>query len=192
MVFNEKCDSTHNVTALSIFSAVSSGLLFLFTVPLNGIILLCLTKNVISNKAKYKLFFYKIIINIAIADLMKGLFADGSAFVWHLRETYGVGKDHKEIDVPFVHVSIFVTDGVALVSMAILSLERILALLTPHFQFSKCTQMIILLASWPVSVCIFLPYIFVGFLTELVIFFACTNSIAVVSLVLLTVIYRIK
>ena len=191
-MFKESCDSTHTMTSLSIVSAVVCGLFLTMTVPLNGVILWCLCKNVSSNKAKYKLFFYKIIINVAIADLMKGLFADTSALVWHIRETLGVGNRHKELDVPFVHVSMFVTDGVALVSMVVLSFERIMALVAPHRQFKRRTQLIILLASWPISVCILLPYISVGFLTELIIFFSCTNSVAVVSLILLTTIYRIK
>ena len=191
-MFEETCDSTHTMTLLSIVSASICGLFLLLTVPLNGVILLCLCKNVSSNKAKYKLFFYKIIINIAVADLMKGLFADTSGLVWHIRETLGSGDRFKKIDVPFVHVSMFVTDGVALVSMAVLSFERIIALLLPHYKFSRVTQIVILLSSWPISVCILLPYMAVGFLTELVIFFSCTNSIAVVSLMLLTTIYRIK
>ena len=120
------------------------------------------------------------------------MFADTSSLVWHIREGLGVGDRYKSLDVPFVHVSMFVTDGVALVSMAVLSFERILALLLPHRQFSRRTQIIILLASWPISVSIFLPYMTVGFLDELIIFFSCTNSIAVTSLILLTAIYRTK
>lgn len=191
-MFQETCDSTHSMTSLSIISAIFCGLFLLLTVPLNGIILWCLFKNVSSNKAKYKLFFYKIIINVALADLMKGLFAETSAVVWHIREALGVGDRYKEVDVPFVHVSMFVTDGVALVSMVVLSFERIMALVAPHRQFKRRTQLIILLTSWPISVCILLPYMGVGFLTELIIFFSCTNSVAVVSLILLTTIYRIK
>ena len=70
-MFEEKCDTTHGMTALSITSASVCGLLLVLTVPFNGLILVCLCKNVASNRAKYKLFFYKIIINIALADLAK-------------------------------------------------------------------------------------------------------------------------
>ena len=180
------------MTELSIFTASTSGLLLIATVPLNGLILMCLLKEVMSNKAKYKMFFYKIIINIAIADLLKGLFADTSSLVWHTREAMGIGETYISVDVPFVHISLFITDGVALVSMAVLSMERIAALLVPTFQFKKTTQILILMVSWPVSVFILLPYKEVGYLVELIIFFACTNSVAVISLVLLTTIYRIK
>jgi len=191
-MLRSKCDSTHNITELSIFSASASGFLLITTIPLNGLMLLCLVREVMSNKVKYKMFFYKIIINIAIADLLKGVFADTSALVWHVKESCGIGESYKDIDVPFVHVSLFITDGVALVSMAILSTERILALLSPMFYVTKFTQILILMASWPLSVFILLPYTTVGFLVELIIFFACTNSIAVISLVLLTAIYRTK
>ena len=187
----EACSSTHNMTALSTFSAVTSAVLMIGTIPLNALIIYCISRR----KEKRMLFFYKLLLNIAVADLIKGLLSDTVSVAWHAHEALGIGHTWKS-GVPLVHLTLFIPDGVALVSMTILSVDRIFALLAPYQSFrgyfKARTENFIVFCTYPISVLITTPYFIHNYIKQLVIFFACTHSIAVTSLVTLTLIYRHK
>ena len=183
---DNRCGTTHNVTALSVFSATSSGIMMLFTIPLNAVIVYCILKE---RKRRFKSLFYKLLLNIAVADLLTGLIVDPTTVNAISKEA--LREKLKTYEVYFVHLSLFFTDAVALITMTILSIERILALILPikhHQGMKKKYENLLVFATWPTSFALVAPYFRLNFIKELLVFstidvVACTISLVVTTLI---------
>ena len=191
---HEVCGTFHNITELSIFSATSSAILGAATAFINWPIFYCITKAKFCSDPKYRVFFYKLLINIAFADLLKGIIGGASSVVYHTKEALHI-TEQVDIDAPIVHVSLLITDAVALVSITILSIDRIIALLLPikyRTGFSTFTENLAVLSIWPLAVAIVAPYFKTNYIKELAIFAGIAITIAVSSLIVLTYAFKKK
>ena len=65
---DERCGSTNNNTALNVFSASSTSFLMLLSIPINALVVFVLIKD--RKQKRYKSLFYKLLLNITIADLL--------------------------------------------------------------------------------------------------------------------------
>lgn len=191
---HEVCGTFHNITELSIFSVASSATLGAATGFMNWPIFYCITKAKFYSDPKYRVFFYKLLINIAFADLLKGIIGGASSVVYHIKEAlHNIQQVH--IDAPIVHLSLLITDAAALVSITILSIDRIIALLFPikyRTGFSTVTQNLIVLSIWPLAMAIVVPYFKTNYIKELAIFAGIAITIAVSSLIILTYAFKKK
>ena len=185
---DERCGTTHNYTALSIFSSSSSGALMLLTIPLNSIIIYTILKE--RNK-KYSSLFYKLLLNIAVADLLTGLIADPSAVNALTKEAMRIKL--KLVEVYIIHVSLFFTDAVALLTLSILSIDRIIALVYPtkHYKgVSKRAGLAIVLGVWPSAFLLVVPYFKINFIRQLLVFSTVNIVVTILSLIFTTITYK--
>ncbi|XP_066921937.1 5-hydroxytryptamine receptor 2A-like [Clytia hemisphaerica] len=187
---DERCGTTHNYTALSIFSSTSSGVMMIFTIPLNAVIIYSLIKE---QKKKYKSLFYKLLLNIAIADLLTGLIADPTAVNALTKEA--MRETLTKFEVYIIHLSLFFTDAVALLTLSILSVDRIIAIMFPikhHKGIKKSKKVLLVLSAWVFGVVLVLPYFKVNFIRQLLIFSTVNIVVTILSLIVTTLTYRHK
>ena len=187
---DERCGTTHNYTALSIFSSSSSGVMMLFTIPLNAVIIYSLIKE---RKKKYKSLFYKLLLNIAIADLLTGLIADPTAVNALTKEA--MREKLTKFEVYIIHLSLFFTDAVALLTLSILSVDRIIAIMFPikhHKGIKKSNKILLVLSAWIFGIALVLPYFKVNFIRQLLIFSTVNIVVTILSLIVTTLTYRHK
>ena len=78
-----KCNGTHTITGIALFTTAASGFLLVSEVSIN-ILLILLVQRV----GKTSMNFYALIMNIAVADLLTGLVSCGnSGYQTHLLDT---------------------------------------------------------------------------------------------------------
>jgi len=187
---DERCRTTHTITALSVSSAVTVGTIMLFAIPLNSVIIYCLVKD---RKKKYKSLFYKLLLNIAIADLLTGLIPCPTAMNFLINEIQG--KKFTIYVAYITQISVFFTDSVALLTLTILSLERIAALvytIKHHKGVTKRAELILLLIVWPLGMVLVLPFFYFNFIRQLLVYSSVVIGITIISLVVTVIIYRKK
>ena len=185
---NEECDTTNNITSLSNFSAIFSGALMLPTIPLNLVLIYVIVKH---QNSKSRGFFYKVLLNIAFADLLTGIIADPSSVNFHiketLRETITLG------DTYLKHLSLFITDAIALITMTLLSFDRIVALIYPikyHNGMKKWKENMLVGMIYPTAILLAVPYFKINFIRQLAVFTTINISVAIISLIVTAVIFK--
>ena len=187
---DQQCGTTNNMTGLSLFTSTTSGVLMLLTIPLNSIIIYCLVNE---RKKKYKSLLYKLLLNIAMADLMTGLVPDPFLVNSVTKEALKIKLSLFEIYG--IHLSLLYTDAVALLTLAVLSIERFIALVFPVVHAGgvrKRNEIILVVSVWLLAVLIVLPYLKIQFIRQLLIFSSVNIVFAVVSLIITTVTYKYK
>ena len=185
-----RCGTVTNSTALSVVSTAAAGVFMVFTVPLNAVIIYSLVKE---HRKKYKSLFYKLLFNIAMADLLTGLIADPSAVNSTTKEA--LRQKIRLTDIYFIHVSLFFTDAVALLTLTVLSIERIIALVFPikhHNGIRKRTENLLVISVWPLAMLLILPYFQIKFIRQLLVFSSINIIFTVLSLIVTTITYRYK
>ena len=188
---DKKCGTTNNYTALVISSASVTSILMLLTIPLNSLIVFVLIKD--RKQKRYKSLFYKLLLNIAIADLLTGLVADPNVVNTFAKETLHIKITIIEIYI--VQLSIFVTDGVALCTLTLLSIDRIIAIVSPikHFQGTRqITRNVLVTSTWIFGICLVLPWFKIGYIRQLFLYCIISITVTALSLIVAIVIYRVK
>ena len=188
---NERCGTTHDIKGLSIFSAITTSLSMIFTIPLNALIVFVLVKD--RKQKLYKSLFYKLLLNIAIADLLTGLVTDTISVAAIIKEL--IVAHLSDMEIYFAHLSLFFTDAVALCSLTLLSVDRTIAIVTPikHFQGVRRVAKHALIAStWIVGFCLVLPYFELDFIRQLLFFSSINIGVAILSLLVTIVMYKLK
>ena len=185
------CNSTVNtIMPLSLFSASTAAIMSIVTIPTAGIIVLTIINN---SKRRCKGLFYKLLLNIAIADLLTGIIVDVASMNFHIKEALRVRIS--DLDTYCLHVPLFVTDAVALVTTAILSADRIIALIKP-FRYRQglppLPKHALTILPWPVAILIAVPYFYVGFIRQLALFALFAILLPVASLFSTLIIYKYK
>lgn len=185
---NELCGSIANLYPLSVFTAVYSGLLLVCTVPLNYLLLY----SILHGRTRGCLnLFYKLILNIASADLLTGLIGDTASVYFHIKEAQG--KEISPSELHLLHLTLFIFDAVALTTLTLLSIDRLVALLLPikyHTGIGHNGARWIVGLVWPFSFLSAAPYFKIYFIRQLALFSSLSILFAVVSLVVTLVIYR--
>ena len=186
-----RCGASHNIKALSIFSAISTSILMLLSIPLNALIVFVLIKD--RKQKRYNSLFYKLLLNIAIADLLTGLVTDPISVTAIIKEV--MVANLSDMEIYFAHLSLFFTDAVALCTLTLLSIDRTIAIVSPikHFQGVRPVAKHVLIAStWVIGFCLVLPYFDLGFIRQLMFFSSINIGVAILSLLVTIVMYKLK
>ena len=152
-----RCTQMQIRVGLAIFSVVVTLLFLVTAAPLNAIIINCLWTQ---RHKKFKGTFYWLLLNIAVADLLKVTVTAPVYFEVNLKKAMMMGLG--DVENYMLHLSLFFTDAVALLSVILLSIDRITAMLYPiqhhNGAISKVENKLVALA-WTLSLFLTLPYI---------------------------------
>lgn len=181
MGFAEKvdkiCGSVSSFRELSYFVASWSVFLVLTTCAANALILLALKKH----RHLMSRNFYIIIANIAIADLLNGLVVAPLSTSFHLKEALGPDVVIiQPVEQSVMTYLFFLTNGVSVLSMAVLSIDRMGVLLNPFFYYAhlkRTTMLAVLLTAWIVMSLLPVVYLRVGYIRFLAIFASSTVAL---------------
>ena len=171
---------------MAFFTAAASTALAVSTTLSHTLILHAIIKD---RKKKFKLFFYKLLLNISVADLLCGLFNDPYSVAYHTQE----GLLHKPINLRVFHVSMYLLGSVPLFTIVMLAFDRILTLMkTSRYRngLQGRKSWSVLLAIWLLSTLQILAYFELGFIPYLVVFAASNIAIAVLAMLITYLIYR--
>lgn len=183
-----ECGVTHDVKALSFFTAGVCGLLVIFTVTLNSLILFTIGRN---HRKTFKPVFFRAIFNIALADLFTGLVVDTLSLNYVVKE--GLGLSFTKAEKQLSHVSFFIFSGVSVLTMGLVSIERLWALVRPlnHFKgMQMWKSVVILIGTWVAAISISMSYFKVGFIKCLVVFACSTVILSVVLMIATIIVYQ--
>lgn len=183
-----QCGAIHHLPALSIFTTVATGLLIIATVGLNALVLFTIIRN---KSNTFKPVFFRAVFNIALADLFTGLIVDTLCFNFVLKESLGLQLS--AIEQKLSHLSFFIFSGVAVVTVGLLSVERLWALIKPfnHLKGLKAWQSVLIAsATWVISIGLSLAYLKVGFIRCLVVFSSTTVVCSFVLMIVMLVVYE--
>ena len=180
------CGGLNTEAGISFFTATASAVLSLGTVTLHAFILLSIIRDW---KKKLDYFFYKLLLNISLADFLCGLALDPYATIFHIQE--GTHSVHLEIKV--IHVMLFLLGSVPLASLIFLCVDRVLTLLRP-LSYRKGLQgwrsWIAVLSTWVISMIQIMAYFDLGYIAYLVIFASVNIAGASIAMITTSVIYR--
>ena len=191
---HETCGTFHELRELSIFTGATAGLIGILIILVNCPILLGVIKAVLRQEKKFQHLFYKLLICITFSDFLKGLLAAPATVSFCIRELRQEDSN-QNLDGLILHLTLLIPDAAALVTMAYLSFDRLLPLYIPDtyvFGLKKKERKAALLCVWPLAIIITIPYWFVNYIKELLIYGGIAISIALISLILLIVSFNRK
>jgi len=185
-----RCAQMQIRVGLAIFSVVITLLFLIAAAPLNAVIINCIWTQ---RHQKFKGTFYWLLLNIAVADLLK---ATITALVYiEVNVKKAMMLQMGAVENYMMHLSLFYTDAVALLSVILLNIDRITAMLYPiqhhNGAIAKVENKLMALA-WILSLFVTLPYIFFGFISHLLFFSLTVIGAAALSLLLTTTLYKYK
>ncbi|XP_057296854.1 uncharacterized protein LOC130625770 [Hydractinia symbiolongicarpus] len=182
------CSNNHGKTVLSYFSVTISAVLLVTTATLNALILLVFIRN---KKLLQKSVFYKLLLNITIADFLTAIVSDTVSVYGHVKEAL-----HKAIlqpDIYITHFGLFAINGVSILTMSLLCIDRIVALLKP-LKYRKGLNVwqssLMISSTWILSNLLVIPYFKIGYIRYLAIFSYFTVVITALSLVFAAMVYK--
>ena len=184
----DQCGGTHHLPALSVFTSVVSGFLILSTVLLNSLILFTILRN---KSNAFKPVFFRAVFNIALADLFTGLVVDSLCFNFVLKEALGIELSKSETTLS--HVSFFIFSGVAVITVGLMSVERLWALMKPfnHLKGQQVWQSALIGAcTWILSIGLSMAYFKVGYIKCLVVFASTTVVCSFVLMIVMLLVYE--
>ena len=191
---NETCGTFHELRELSIFTGASASLIGILIILVNFPILLGVIKAVRQHEKKFQHFFYKLLICITFSDFSKGLLAAPATVSFCIRELQHKNSN-QDLDGLILHLTLLIPDAAALVTMTYLSFDRLLPLYFPNkyvFGLRKKERKIVLLCIWPIAIIIIIPYCFINYIKELLIYGGIAITVALTSLILLIVSFQRK
>ncbi len=182
------CGSVNKITSLSYFTASLSGCLAIGTITLHAIIILSIIKD---RRKKFQHFFYKLLPNISIADILCGLLTDPYSAVFHAIE----GLHQKHVGTKPIHIMLFLFGSVPLATLIVLCVDRILALLKP-LTYGKGLQglqsWLVILATWVISTIQIMAYFELGFIGYLMVFASVNISGAMIAMIVTAIVYYLN
>ena len=184
----DECGGTHRLPALSVFTTITTGLLSLSTVGLNLLILLTIVRN---KSNAFRPMFFRAVFNISLADLFTGLIVDCLCFNFVLKEALGISLSATEKTLS--HLSFFMFSGVAVITVGLLSIERLWALVKPvnHLKGQKLWQSVLVGAfTWVLSIGLSMAYFKVGYIKCLVVFASTTVVFSFVLMIVMLLVYE--
>ncbi|XP_022781904.1 melanocyte-stimulating hormone receptor-like [Stylophora pistillata] len=181
----DKCLAVPPPTSLSLFTAATSALLAVVTVPCNVLVCLVILRSPPQFKNLRTPFTY-FILNLAITDVLVGITTEPMSVVYHLMEAREVSSPSF---VRLFHLLYFLPCTVSVLSIMALTLERFFAIAKPlryrrsvnHFRVIKASGMI-----WILSPGFLSPYFAVGYRTYSFLF---ANVVILVTLGILLYAY---
>eukprot|EP00794_Sanderia_malayensis_P003641 gene3641-4158_t len=182
------CGHINDIPGISFFTATASTLLTIATTALHAAILYAIIKD---REKKFKLFFYKLLFNISIADILSGLINDPYSVIFHTQE----GLLKKTVDQRGFHVTLFLFGSVPLATMVVLCIDRILSLIRP-MEYRNGVQgwksWAVLGFIWVISMLQILIYFQMGFIPYLIVFAAVNIAMASIAMIVTFGVFRRK
>ncbi|XP_057296494.1 cholecystokinin receptor-like [Hydractinia symbiolongicarpus] len=183
------CNTTHGGTALTVFSTSVSAVLFVPTAILNALLLLVFIRN---KKLLHKSIFYKMLFNIAVADFLTAILTEAVSVSFLTKES--LGKHISKEETALLHYTLFSINGVSILTMSLLCIDRIVALLKPlkyrnGLKNWKCY--LIISSTWIFGNLLVIPYFKIGYIKYLAVFSYFTVVVTALSLILAAIVYRI-
>eukprot|EP00794_Sanderia_malayensis_P003642 gene3642-4159_t len=183
----KSCGAVNRISsALSFFTASASGFLALGTVALHALIITSIIRD---RRKKFQHFFYKLLLNISIADMLCGLLTDPYSAAFHAIE----GVEQRLINIKALHILVFLLGSVSLATLIVLCVDRILSILRP-LTYRKGVQgtgsWAILVATWAVSGMQITAYFDLGYIRYLIVFASVNIAGAMIGMILTSVVYH--
>lgn len=189
---DEVCGKLSVITGLSYFNASFSIFLIVTAVPLNLLVLVAIIKL----HHFFHRSFYLIIANIAMADMLCGVITNSLSVNFNLKEAFGSGNTTTEIltwEVQSLHYTFFVFNSVSVLSMALLSIDRLGILLDPYYYYSVMTKartIILLVLIWVTSFALSGVYFEVGYIRYLAVFSLTTVAVTMIVMIVTMVLFK--
>lgn len=185
-----KCGGTSAVQIASFIVFGLSLILFCITTPLTLSIVYGLMK---SRQHLLTRNYFLVILNTTIADALMALMVQSMSVVFHIKEGLGPSVVYLHpIEQRIMHFAFFFTNIVAVLSMAVLAVDRLGVILSPFSYYRNMSRFrikTILLCTWVVAMGITVIYFFIGYIRFLVVFsfstVALTLTLMVVTMILL-------
>jgi len=184
------CGGTSGVQIVSYVDFVISIILFLLTTPLTILLILAIARN----KHLLNRNYYLVVFNILLADCMMALVTDPMSIVFHIKEALGP----RVVAIPAqeqsaMHISLFFTNIVAVLSMAVLALDRMGVILSPFSYYGIMTKFrlkLIMVSTWIAAGGITIIYLFIGYIRFLVVFSFSTVILTLIFMIITMVLLR--
>ncbi|XP_046851772.1 adenosine receptor A2a-like [Xenia sp. Carnegie-2017] len=181
-LFKKHCATSLVVPAPIELSFLTASLCIFFTltsIPGNLLIILAVVLNPNRN---LRTPFNWLVVNLAVADLLVGLFTDPTMVVIHVKE--GVGKKLSQADRYSAHMSYFIACSASVLSITTLAVERYLAVRKPNIYNSSVTSKRIVLTivgTWLLSLSLPNVYFEVDYVSYSFIF--ANTCVAIASII---------
>ena len=167
---DSKCGSASAVQVMSYVDFAVSIFLFVATAPLTIAILVGIYKY----RHLLNRNYYLVITNIVVADCLMALICDPMSISFHIKEALGPKEAPiNQLEQTTMTFIFFSTNIVAVMSMAVLTIDRLGIILSPFYYYGVVTKprmKIILMLTWILSIGITIVYLFIGYIRFLVIF----------------------
>ena len=181
MVFMKNlCEDVHSPFPTSVTTAAISMVLCLITVPGNILVCIAIIKDPYRELATSFNYF---VLQLAISDLIVGIFTEPAFVTWHIHEAlnHGVMKT-----IWIVHLTYFISCTASLLSLTALTLDRHLTVVSIRRKLSSCCVARICGLIWLLSLT--LPFIY--FATGFYLFaFLFANTAVITTLIIVTFSY---
>ena len=186
-----KCGGTSAVQSASFVGFGLSIILFCITTPLTLSIVYGLMKS------RHRLLtrnYFLVILNITIADAIMAVVADPMSVVFHIKEALGptvIRLPPREQAA--MHFVFFFTNIVAVLSMAVLAVDRLGVILSPFSYYRKMSRTrikITLSCTWIVAMGITVVYFFIGYIRFLVVFSFSTVALTLTFMIITMILLR--
>ncbi|XP_078359633.1 D(5)-like dopamine receptor [Oculina patagonica] len=181
MVFmTNLCEDVQAPFPTSVVTAVVSMVLCFITVPGNILICIAIIKDPYHELSTSFNYF---VLQLALSDVIVGIFTEPAFVVWHIREAlnYGVMET-----IWIVHLTYFISCTASLLSLSALTLDRHLEVVSIRRKLSSCAVVRISGMIWLLSLTI--PFIY--FATGFYLFaFLFANTAVITTFVIVTFSY---
>ena len=186
----ESCPMSHPHKLLSYTTAIICVILFASTSLLNSLIVYIIHRD---RSKKFRILFYRLLLNIAISDVMVGLLADTLHVGIHISEAENAQLKREEIALG--HMIMFILGGVSLLTMVYLCIDRIYAILRPYSYrkgIPKAASRVLVASTWVVSITTSSLYLLCGYMKYMVIFSSFNIALPFCVLLITTAVYYVK
>lgn len=184
------CGGTSCVRIASYVDFVLSIILFFLTTPLTILLIFAIVRN----KHLLQRNYYLVVFNILLADCMMALFTDPMSIAFHIKEALGPHIVSISIEEQSaMHISLFFTNIVAVLSMAILAIDRMGVILSPFSYYKIMTKFrlkITLVSTWIAAGAITIIYLFIGYIRFLVVFCFSTVILTLIFMIVTMTLLR--
>lgn len=181
MVFMKNlCEEVHPPFATSVMTAAVSLVLCLITVPGNILICIAIIKDPYRELCSSFNYF---VLQLALSDVIVGIFTEPAFVVWHIREAlnYGVMET-----IWIIHLTYFISCTASLLSLSALTLDRHLTVVSIRRKLSSRSVARISAVIWLLSLTIPFVYFVTGFYLFVFIF---ANTAVITSFVIVAFSY---
>lgn len=184
------CTTSHHhvMRELSIFTAAASGLLLISTLVLNLLLVTALLRN---KKRLHKYMFYRMLLNISVADLLTAMTSDSISLSFHIKEA--LRQYILQIEVTLLHCGLFFINGASILTLALICVDRLIALLRPTLYIEGVKRNVgylMISLTWICSALLCVPYFYVGYIKYLMVFSCGTVIIAFAALMITVITYK--